>query len=88
MGDISCIQMSGEDMKAEYKLYYRYLGQNIALYRKYRGMTQGALAERIGIDQSHMSRIENAGVGVSMDLFFTIAEALQVPPEKLLENKI
>ena len=75
-------------MKAEYKLYYSYLGQNIALYRKYRGMTQGALAERIGIDQSHLSRIENASIGVSMDLVFAIAEALQVPPERLLENKI
>ena len=75
-------------MKAEYTLYYRYLGQNIALYRKYRGMTQGALAEYVDIDQSHLSKIENAGVGVSMDLFFAIAEALQVPPEKLLKNKI
>ena len=74
-------------MKAEYKLYYRYLGQNIALYRKYRGMTQGTLAERIGIDQSHMSRIENASTGVSMDLVFAIAETLQVPPEKLLQDK-
>ena len=74
-------------MKAEYKLYYRYLGQNIALYRKYRGMTQRALAERIGIDQSHMSRIENAGIGVSMDLVFAIADALQVPPDKLLQDK-
>ena len=75
-------------MKREYKLYYRYLGQNIALYRKCRGMTQGALAEYVGIDQSHLSRIENAGVGVSMDLVFAIAEALQVPPEKLLQDKI
>lgn len=75
-------------MKAEYKLYYSYLGQNIALYRKYRGMTQRALAEHLGIDQSHLSRIENAGIGVSMDLFFSIAEALQMPPEKLLQNKI
>ena len=74
-------------MKAEYKVYYRYLGQNIALYRRYRGMTQWALAEHLGIDQSHLSRIENAGIGVSMDLFFAIAEALQVPPEKLLQDK-
>ena len=75
-------------MKREYKLYYSCLGQNIALYRRYRGMTQGTLAEYVGIDQSHLSRIENAGVGVSMDLVFAIAEALQVPPERLLENKI
>ena len=74
-------------MKAEYTLYYRYLGQNIALYRKYRGMTQGTLAECVGIDQSHMSRIENAGIGVSLDLVFAIAEALQVPPDKLLQDK-
>ena len=74
-------------MKAEYKVYYRYLGQNIALYRRYRGMTQGALAERIGIDQSHLSKIENAGIGVSMDLFFAIAETLQVPPERLMQDK-
>ena len=71
----------------EYKLYYSYLGQNIVLYRKCRGMTQGALAERVGIDQSHLSRIENASIGVSMDLVFAIAETLQVSPEKLLQDK-
>lgn len=50
-------------MKIEYKQYYRKLGLNIAYYRKSNGYTQEVLAEKIGIDQTHMSKIEVASVG-------------------------
>ena len=64
-------------MKLEYKSYYKKLGLNIAYYRKSNGFTQEVLAEKIGIDQTHMSKIEVASVGVS--------QALHVAPYKLLD---
>ena len=68
-------------MKLEYKSYYKKLGLNIAYYRKSNGFTQEVLAEKIGIDQTHMSKIEVASVGV----LFAIAQALHVAPYKLLD---
>ena len=72
-------------MKLEYKSYYKKLGLNIAYYRKSNGFTQEVLAEKIGIDQNHMSKIEVASVGVSLDVLFAIAQALHVAPYKLLD---
>ncbi len=68
-------------------MYHKKLGLTIAYYRKMRGMTQENLGELIGIEQTHMSRIETANIGISLDLLFAIAEALEVPPYKLLEFK-
>ena len=57
-------------MDAAYKNEYRKLGLNIAFYRKARGFTQMQLAEKLNIDRSHMSAIELATVGVSLDVLF------------------
>ena len=72
-------------MKSEFKERYKMMGLNIAYYRKKLGYTQEMLAEKIDIDQTHMSKIEVASVGVSFDIFFKIAEALEIPPDKLLD---
>ena len=66
---------------------YLQLGLNIAYYRKLKGFTQIQLAEIAGISRTHMSNIEAPGVdkSVSLDVFFDIAEALGIEPEKLLE---
>ena len=74
-------------MDAAYYDLYRKLGLNIAYYRKLRGLTQEALAEKMETDQTHISKIEVAGVGVSLDKLFRLAEILQVPPAKFLEFK-
>lgn len=72
-------------MKTEYKEYYKKLGLNIAYYRKMQNLTQEALSEKIGIDQTHMSKIEVARVGVSLDLLFSLSHALNVSINKLFE---
>lgn len=72
-------------MKTEYKDKYKMMGLNIAYYRKKIGYTQEVLAEKIGIDQTHMSKIEIAAVGISFDVFFKIADALEISPDKLLD---
>ena len=64
---------------------YRYLGLNIAYYRKERGLSQEALAELVKISRTHMSRIETADCAVSLDVVFEICDALNVPPNKIFD---
>ena len=64
---------------------YRYLGLNIAYYRKERGLSQEALAELVNISRTHMSRIETADCAVSLDVVFEICDALNVPPNKMFD---
>ena len=64
---------------------YRYLGLNIAYYRKERGLSQSELAERVNVSRTHMSRIETAQCAVSLDVVFAISDALQINPAKLFD---
>ncbi len=72
-------------MRFEYSDFYRKMGLNIAYYRKDRGLTQKALADALNIDESHLSKIERASVGISLDMLFDIAHALDIQACKLLE---
>ena len=70
------------------KLYheqYKKLGLNISYYRKSRGYTQLQLAELLNIDRSHMSAIELATVGVSLDVVFRLCVVLDVTPKELFD---
>ena len=66
--------------------YYIELGYNIAYYRKHAGLTQEALAEKVGISRQHLGAIEapNLVRPISLELLFNLAQALQVAPYKLL----
>ena len=64
---------------------YRSLGLNIAFYRKKAGLTQMQLAEKLDIDRSHMSAIELAAVGVSLDVVFRLCRVLNISPSELLD---
>jgi len=68
-----------------YSKQYKNLGLNISFYRKSRGYTQMELAELLNIDRSHMSAIELATVGVSLDVIFKFCEVLDVSPKDLLD---
>jgi len=72
-------------MDFKYADKYKKLGLNIAYYRKDRGYTQIHLAEKVGIDRSHMSAIELATVGVSLDVIFKICEVLDILPSNLFD---
>ncbi len=67
---------------------YRYLGLNIAYYRKERGLSQSELAERINISRTHMSRVETADCAVSLDVIFDIAKILEVPVWRLFHFRV
>lgn len=66
---------------------YRDLGCAIAYYRKRKGLTQEALAERVGISRQHMGAIEAPNMirAVSLDVLFNVAEELEVEPYVLLK---
>lgn len=72
-------------MDKQYSAQYKNLGLNISFYRKSRGYTQMELAELLNIDRSHMSAIELATVGVSLDVLFRLCEVLQVLPKDLFD---
>lgn len=64
---------------------YKYLGLNISYYRRERGLSQMQLAEKVNISRTHMSRIETADCAVSLDVVFSICDALRIRPEKLFD---
>ena len=64
---------------------YKFLGLNIAYYRKEKGLSQSQLAEMVNISRTHMSRIETADCAVSLDVVFDICDALCVKPSKIFD---
>ena len=72
-------------MNKQFADLYRNLGLNIAFYRKRSGLTQMQLAELLDIDRSHMSAIELANVGVSLDVIFKMCEVLNMTPKELFD---
>ena len=54
-------------MNPAYHEIFRIMGLNIAYYRNLRQMSQEQLGDKLGFEQSYMSKIERAAVGISMD---------------------
>ena len=52
------------------------IGQRIADLRKEKGMTQQGLADIVGMQRNHISRIEAGKYSVGFDTLQSIAEAL------------
>lgn len=66
---------------------YETLGLNIYYYRRKNKLTQDQLAEMVNIEPNHMSNIELAKTGASLDVVFRLADALEVPVYKLFESR-
>lgn len=66
------------------------LGIAIAALRKMRGLSQEKLAEKAGISRSLLSVIEapNVAHSFSLEVFFDIADALEVDPAELISISI
>lgn len=77
------------DNVSKYKDEFMAIGLKIGYLRRTRGLTQEQLAERAGISAGFLSQIEapNISVGMSLATLFSIAEVLNVPPYKLLDNE-
>lgn len=59
------------------------LASNILRLRRDRGMSQQALADRIGISRVQLNRIENGRASPSAELLFSLADALSVATDSL-----
>lgn len=66
------------------------LGVAISTLRRIRGMSQEKLAEKTNISRSQLSNIEapNMAYSFTVDTLFSIADALEVTPEKLLAASV
>lgn len=66
------------------------LGIAIATLRRIRGLSQEKLAEKAHISRSLLSFIEapNLAYSFSLNVFFNLADALEVSPELLIEASI
>ena len=75
-------------METQYQEQYIRFGLKVQYYRKLRGLTQEAFADKIGKSWSFVAKIESPtrAFGVSMETLFKIAEALEVPVSKLFEE--
>jgi len=75
-------------MKTEYPERYITMGLKIAYYRKKAGYTQEVFAEKIGKSVNFIAQVEGTGTtrGISLETLFKIADILNIPPAKLLEE--
>ncbi len=75
-------------MHTGYTDRYITMGLKIAYYRKKAGYTQEVFAEKVGKSLNFISQVEGPGTvrGVSLETLFKIADVLNIPPSKLLED--
>lgn len=75
-------------MQTSYPEKYKILGLKIAYYRKKAGYTQETFAEKVGKSVNFIAQVEGTGTtrGVSLETLFKIADVLNIPASKLLED--
>ncbi|MBO5199893.1 MAG: helix-turn-helix transcriptional regulator [Clostridia bacterium] len=75
-------------MKTEFPERYITMGLKIAYYRKKAGYTQETFAELIDKSVNFVGQVEGTGMvrGVSLETLFKMAQVLDIPPAKLLEE--
>lgn len=65
-----------------------FLNRNLKYLRSNKGISQQDLADKIGIDRSTISRIENNEIDTTVDNAIKIANILQVPVSDLLSKDL
>ena len=63
-------------------------GRRVRAVRRYRDLTQEALAERMGTTRTRVTRIEGGTVNVALDTLFKLSRALDIHPAALLDGGI
>lgn len=64
------------------------IGKKIKEIRKNRAFTQDILAEKVGIDAKHLSRIECGKNSLSLNLLLKICSVLDTEPSAFFDNSI
>ncbi len=76
------------ELNEDYLDEVRYIGLRIAYFRKLRGMTQAALADKVYINKHYLSHIESGSTQkvISLPLLIKIAKALDVELALLVDS--
>jgi transcriptional regulator with XRE-family HTH domain len=64
----------------------RQIGETIKKYRVAKGLSQGALGAALGVSWQQYSKYENGANRLSIGKFLIVAQTLEVPVEKLLNQ--
>lgn len=80
----------GKDVDYKNRDRFIQLGIAISALRRIRGLSQEKLAEKANISRSLLSNIEapNMAYSFSLDVFYNIADALDVEPENLIRAAV
>ena len=70
-------------MGEEAALKSKQIGATVKAIRTELGMTTTALAQKVGISQAQISRLENGQQGFRSETLVKLARALKVPPFRL-----
>ena len=62
-------------------------GRRVAELRKINGLTQEDLAEKLGVEKLHISRMERGVAACSIDLLLEMSTALKVSTDYLLTGQ-
>lgn len=60
------------------------IGNSIRKIRKAQGISQFELSKRSGLDKSYMNYVEKGKRNFTLQTLYKIAEALETPPEYLI----
>ncbi|MCA2016259.1 helix-turn-helix transcriptional regulator [Vibrio tritonius] len=66
----------------------RHIGGRIRAYRKTRGLTIAQLAERIHKSRATVSKYETGEISLDMPMLFTLASALNITPNQLIDYQV
>jgi transcriptional regulator with XRE-family HTH domain len=64
------------------------LGQRVAEYRQQAGLTQGKLAEKVGVADETISRLERGAVTPSLERMEQVAAALGIELHELFQFRV
>ncbi len=80
----------GKDVEYKNRDRFIQLGIAVSTLRRIRGLSQEKLAEKANISRSLLSNIEapNMAYGFSLNVFYNLADALEISPEKLISASV
>ena len=81
------IPMASSKVEAKYYPHLRKMGLNLAYYRKFKDLTQEALAEKANVSRTTIADFEITAdySGISLGTIFKLADALEIPVKKLFD---
>lgn len=80
----------GKDVEYKNRDRFIQLGIAVSTLRRIRGLSHEKLAEKANISRSLLSNIEapNMAYGFSLNVFYNLADALEISPEQLIAASV